>query len=147
MLSAFFFFLINSVFVAFNALCLLCLDKRPLYFSYLDTEQRFSPHVCHWGLHAVTKPLLSHKRVETGQQFSLEKRQMIMPSRIEVLAIAILGRDWDSFWQEPTPIFRLKTFVPPSKSLVSSPADTSLGKHPLLNVWGWWRSCDLLCGS
>lgn len=36
------------------------------------------------------------------------------------------------FWQEPTPILRCKTSIPPSNPSVSSPAGASLGKHPLL---------------
>lgn len=36
------------------------------------------------------------------------------------------------FRQQPTPILRWKTFIPPSNSAVSSPAGASLGKHPLL---------------
>lgn len=88
------------------------LTKDLYIFPYLGPGQSSSPHVCHWGLHEVAKPPLSHGRVESGQQFSLEKRQMIMPSYREALAMAFLGRDWDTLSTGANTHFEMKSVRP-----------------------------------
>lgn len=106
---------------------------KDLYiFSCLDIGQSSSPQVCHWGLHVVAKPPLSHGRVETGQQFSLEKRQRIMPSCREVLAMVFLGRDWDALLAGANTHFEMKN-VHPTIELCSVFSSRSFsGKTPLL---------------